>query len=186
MNEEHETEPEVILVDASDRPIGTAARLEAHQGEGRLHRAFSIFIFNVRGDLLLQRRSANKPLFARLWTNACCSRPRWGEDTAAAAHRRLREEFGFSTELREVFAFEYVAFDAESGLTEREFDHVFVGEFSGAPDPDSFEIADWKWVSPEDLTRDVEVCPEEFSPWFRVALEKGVLSYRPRALTTNI
>lgn len=172
MDDTYTNEPEVILVDENDRPVGTEKRLKAHEGEGQLHRAFSIFIFNAKGELLLQRRSAKKPLFAGLWTNTCCSHPLPGEKTIAAARRRLQEECGFTTELQEVFAFPYVARDTQSGLIEREFDHIFVGEFHGIPIPNPNEIDAMVWISLEELTRNVLTAPEEYTPWFRIALRR--------------
>src|SRR4051794_23646258 len=135
---------ELILVDEHDNPVGYSAKLAAHENGGRLHRAFSIFIFNSRGEMLLQRRAAGKYHFGGLWTNACCSHPRRGESTVDAAHKRLREELGLDTDLREIFSFTYRATDSVSGLTEHEFDHVFVGRFDGTPLPNAGEIDDWK------------------------------------------
>lgn len=173
MKDAYTREPEVILVDEQDRPVGTENRLRAHEGEGRLHRAFSIFIFNAKGELLLQRRAATKPLFAGLWTNTCCSHPLPGEETAAAARRRLQEEFGFTTDLEEVSAFAYAARDDRSGLTEREYDHVFVGAMRGTPSANPEEIDAWKWMSLEDLTQDILTSPESYTPWFRIALARN-------------
>ena len=121
---------QVILVDQQDNPTGSCEKLEAHQ-KGLLHRAFSVFIFNKKGEMLLQQRAVNKYHSGGLWTNACCSHPAEGEDTIAAAHRRLLEEMGFDTPVEKVFDFVYKA-DFDNGLTEYEFDHVFVGEYSGA------------------------------------------------------
>ena len=126
----------VVLVDEQDRPLGTAAKLEAHQSGGRLHRAFSVFIFDSAGRMLLQRRGAGKYHFGGLWTNACCSHPQRDEPVVEAARPRLREEFGFDAELTPAFTFIYRATDPASGLTEHEFDHVFFGRFDGEPHPD--------------------------------------------------
>lgn len=170
MNDQH-TE-EVILVDEFDRPIGFQGKLEAHRDGGKLHRAFSIFIFNGQGEMLLQRRSTGKYHFGGLWSNACCSHPRRGETLRDAVHRRLQEELGFDTELREVFSFTYTATDPRSGLTEREYDHVFIGEFDGVPRPHRDEVDDVRWLDPKEAQRDMGANPEKYAPWFRIAFPK--------------
>lgn len=163
---------ELILVDEHDNPVGYETKLRAHQDGGKLHRAFSVFIFNAAGEMLLQRRASGKYHFGGLWTNACCSHPRRGERTEDAARPRLRQEFGFEAELREIFTFIYRATDPTSGLTEHEFDHVFVGHFDGTPRPNAGEIAEWKWVSAADLLADVRARPTEYTPWFGLAVER--------------
>ena len=168
---ELEERQEIILVDGEDNPIGSASKLGAHR-EGRLHRAFSIFVFDPRGRMLLQCRAGTKYHFGGLWTNACCGHPRPGEDTPDAARRRLREEFGFETEIMELFRFTYRATDDASGLTEHELDHVFHGEFDGEPRPDPSEIDDWGWVEPDVILADLADNPERYTPWFRVAAER--------------
>jgi isopentenyl-diphosphate delta-isomerase len=165
---------ELILVDEHDNPVGYAPKLAAHQDGGRLHRAFSIFIFNAAGEMLLQRRASGKYHFGGLWTNACCSHPRRGQSTIDAAHLRLHEEFGFDTELSEQFTFIYRATDHASGLTEHEFDHVFTGRFDGQSKPNPEEIGEWKWVRPAELMAHVKARPEAYTPWFRVAIERVV------------
>jgi isopentenyl-diphosphate delta-isomerase len=160
----------VVLVDEQDRPLGTAAKLEAHQAGGRLHRAFSVFIFDSSGRMLLQRRGAGKYHFGGLWTNACCSHPQWDEPVADAARARLREEFGFDTALTPAFTFTYRATDPASGLTEHEFDHVFFGRYDGDPRPDPAEIDGWQWVDLPQLVSDVNAHAERYTPWFRIAL----------------
>jgi isopentenyl-diphosphate Delta-isomerase len=167
-----ENDDDLILVDEHGNAVGHAPKLAAHQHGGRLHRAFSVFVFNSRGELLLQRRAAGKYHFGGLWTNTCCSHPRWGQATADAAHFRLREEFGFDTDLREVFSFVYRATDPVSGLTEHEFDHVFVGRFDGTPAPNPEEIGEWKWVRPDELLADVRAYPESYTPWFKRVVER--------------
>ncbi len=147
-------------------------KLEAHGQAGALHRAFSTFIFDSDGRMLLQQRSREKYHFAGLWTNACCGHPRRGEGLLDAAHRRLGEEFGFDAPLEEIFSFVYHADDEQSGLTEREFDHVLVGGFDGEPVANPDEISDWKWVETSDLVNDVEKDPERYTAWFRLALER--------------
>lgn len=163
---------EVILVDEADRELGTADKLSAHQDGGRLHRAFSVFIFNSAGQMLLQKRSASKYHFGGLWTNACCSHPRPGETMALAARIRLKQEFGFTADLTPAFSFIYRAVDGASGLTEYEVDHVFLGRFDGEPAPDPQEIDEWKWVDRNGLSSDARAHPERYSPWFRIALQR--------------
>lgn len=167
---------ELILVDAHDRPVGFAPKLAAHLNGGILHRAFSIFIFNGAGEMLLQRRAAGKYHFGGRWTNACCSHPRRGETTADAAHLRLRHELGFDTELAEVFAFTYRATDPESGLTEHEFDHVLTGTFEGSPRANPNEVDEIRWISPADLRADLAARPDDYTPWFAIAFERVLAS----------
>lgn len=172
---------EVILVDEADREIGFAEKLAAHREGGRLHRAFSIVLFNGRGQMLLQRRARGKYHFGGLWTNACCGHPRRGESVAEAARRRLREELGVVAELREAFSFVYTASDGSSGLTEREFDHVLVGAFGGEPRPDPDEVDAVCWVDCGELERDVERRPERYTPWFsQLVARLGELRAEPR------
>lgn len=160
----------VILVDEADRPLGTADKMEAHRECAR-HRAFSVFVVSPAGDLLLQQRHEAKYHTGGLWTNACDGHPRPGEDVAAAAGRRLREEMGFSSPLEHLFSFTYeAAFD--DGLTECEFDHVYLGLFDGDPTPDPAEVAAWRWVGPEELGRAVAAHPEEYAIWLRLALPR--------------
>lgn len=168
----HVIAPNVILVDEADRVLGSHPKLSAHQNGGKLHRAFSIFITNNAGEMLLQRRSRAKYHFANLWTNACCSHPRPGEDLITAAGQRLREELGFTTPVRELFSFIYRAEDPVSGMTEHEFDHVLHGRFEGVPQPDANEIDEWKWVASERLVHDVSESPRLYTPWFCSALDR--------------
>ncbi len=165
---------ELILVDESDRPIGFEEKIKVHQDGGKLHRAFSIFVFNERGETLLQLRSAAKYHFGGLWTNACCGHPSRGESLEEAAHRRLKEELGFDTKLREVFSFTYTATDPKSGLTEREYDHVFVGEFNGVPCPSPKEIDGLRWLNARAVERDIAANPAAYTPWFAIALARVV------------
>ncbi|HEV3471368.1 MAG TPA: isopentenyl-diphosphate Delta-isomerase [Pyrinomonadaceae bacterium] len=160
---------QVILVDEADREVGTGGKLEAHR-EGALHRAFSVFVFDRRGRLLLQKRAAGKYHSGGLWSNTACGHPRPGEATAEAARRRLREEMNFDCELREAFGFVYRA-ELRGGLVEHEYDHVFVGVYDGEPSPDAAEVEDWKWLSVEELRRGLEAEPERYSPWLRLAVE---------------
>jgi len=164
----------VILVDTNDSPIGVAAKIEVHQHPPKLHRAFSVFIFDSAGRMLLQRRASTKYHFGGLWTNAACSHPQPGEDTQESAVRRLRAEMGIDVILTERLSFEYRAKDASTGLVEWEFDHVFTGTFDGVPDPDSAEVDEWRWVDHSELAREVRERPERFTPWFLIALSKIV------------
>jgi isopentenyl-diphosphate delta-isomerase len=172
---------DLILVDENDRPVGFAEKLAAHQDGGQLHRAFSVFIFDSAGRMLLQRRHPGKYHFGGLWTNACCSHPRRGEETEPAAHRRLREELGFDTPIRPLFTFVYRAHDAASGLTENEVDHVFVGRFNEDPKPNAEEVSECRWIEPTSLRADVAANPELYTPWFRKVFER-VLDEGPDAL----
>jgi len=161
-------EDHVILVDAADREVGTAPKLEAHRA-GLLHRAFSVFVFDHAGALLLQRRARAKYHSGGLWTNTCCGHPRPGEPVAAAARRRLREEMGFACDLTVVGTFTYRA-AVGGGLVENESDHVFVGRHDGVPVPDPAEIEAWKRSSVPDLLRALRRTPHHFTAWFPLAL----------------
>ncbi len=164
------SEEQVVLVDEQDRSIGTAEKLAAHRDGGRLHRAFSVFLFDASARMLLQQRAAAKYHFPLLWTNACCGHPRPGETVPDAAQRRVREELGVDVRLRPVFSFVYIAEDVPSGLTEREYDHVLVGRLQAEPAPSPDEIAALAWREPAELLRDVTAQPALYTPWFRKAL----------------
>lgn len=163
---------ELILVDEDDNVVGYDEKLAVHENGGRLHRAFSIFIYNSAGEMLLQQRAASKYHFGGLWTNACCSHPRRGETLADAVHRRLEFELGFDTELREVCSFVYRSEDPESGLVEHEYDHVFVGRHDGEPRPHPEEVGAWRWVDVARLRREIQQEPGRFTPWFQLALDE--------------
>jgi isopentenyl-diphosphate delta-isomerase len=165
MNEER-----VVLVDNDDHETGTEEKMKAHQ-KALLHRAFSVFIFSKKGQMLLQRRAAAKYHCGGLWTNACCSHPRPGETVEAAAHRKLRQEMGFDVPLKEIFSFIYRA-EFSNGLTEHELDHVLVGVFGGDPKPNIEEADDFEWVDTDWLSRDASLNPAKYTPWFRTALER--------------
>jgi isopentenyl-diphosphate Delta-isomerase len=158
----------VVLVDERDRIIGSEEKLRAHR-VGRLHRAFSIFVFNNRQELLLQRRSPSKYHSGGLWSNTCCGHPRPGEATDAAAMRRLNEEMGFACDLRERFSFLYRA-ELNDRLIEHDIDHVFVGRFSGRPAPNPKEVCDFQWLRLDELWPAMQTRPEAFTYWLRVAL----------------
>ena len=161
---------DVILIDENDAPIGTEEKLAAHQ-KGLLHRAISDFVFNSKGELLIQKRAHTKYHSGGLWTNTCCSHPAPGEDTAVAAHRRLQYEMGFDCELRRIGGLLYkTVFD--NSLTEHEYTHIFTGKYAGPVDkvnPD--EVEDWKWVAPDKLLDDMRKNPSAYTYWFKLALE---------------
>ena len=171
-------EEEIILVDEDDNPLGFETKLEAHRDGGKLHRAFSIFIFDSAGRMLLQRRARTKYHFGGLWANACCGHPRKDETLTDAANRRLGEEFGFQAQIEEAFTFIYRATDQNSGLTEYEFDHVFLGSFDGKPHPNPDEIGEWKWVKAADLVADLERNPQDYTPWFRISAARAIEHHR--------
>lgn len=158
---------EVVLVDAQDNPIGSMEKMEAHE-KGLLHRAFSVFIFDPLGKMLLQRRAYNKYHSPGLWTNACCSHPKPGDETIDAAYRRLQEEMGFICLLEEVSSFTYRS-EYENGLTEHEFDHIFIGTYSGGIRPNPAEVSEYKWAVPAEIDALLEYEPESFTSWFRIA-----------------
>lgn len=159
---------EVILVDEADMPLGKMEKMEAHR-KALLHRAFSVFIFNSKGEMLLQRRAAGKYHSPGLWANACCSHPRPGEDTLSAALRRLKEELGITTTLTKLFDFTYrSAYD--NGLTEFEFDHVFAGVYDDRDiRPDPSEVSDFCFRSLEDIQTDLQRSPAKYTTWFHLA-----------------
>lgn len=163
-------ETEVILVNERDQAIGVMEKMEAHQ-KGLLHRAFSIFIFDSEGRMLLQQRAAGKYHGAHLWTNACCSHPYPGEDVAAAAKRRLQEELGFTTVLEEIFSFTYKA-EVENNLIEHEYDHVFAGFYEGEIKPNEQEVEDYKYEEMTTLIHEIKDYPQKFTSWFKIAFPK--------------
>jgi isopentenyl-diphosphate delta-isomerase len=165
MKEEH-----VILVDQIDEPIGTMPKMEAHE-KALLHRAFSVFVMNEKGETMLHQRAADKYHSPLLWTNTCCSHQRVGESNIEAGKRRLQEEMGFVTELDELFSFIYKA-PFDNGLTEHEFDHVMIGNYGGEPNINPAEVADWKWMKPEDVKTDIEAHPDKYTAWFKIIFEK--------------
>ena len=159
---------EVILVDENDNEIGSMEKIEAHE-KALLHRAFSIFVFNDAGQMMLQRRALSKYHSPGLWTNTCCSHPRPGESLEDASSRRIVEEMGFSCSMKEIFNFIYkAAFD--HGLTEHELDHVFMADYNGIPEINPDEVAEWKWVNTDELLKDVKLNPDEYTVWFKIAL----------------
>ncbi len=158
---------EVILVNEQDEPIGAMEKMEAHK-RALLHRAFSVFIFNSKGEMLLQQRADRKYHSGGLWTNACCSHPKPGEDIRAAASRRLHEELGFSTELKKIFDFIYQS-PFENGLTEFEFDHVFFGIYDNVISPDTDEVKDYCFKSMDEIRSSLVSHPAKYTSWFHIA-----------------
>lgn len=158
----------VVLVDDQDKGMGMMEKMQAHV-EGRLHRAISVFIFNSNKHMLLQRRASSKYHSPGLWTNACCSHPREGETALEAATRRLYEEMRLAAKLLPAFHFIYQA-DMGNGLTEHEYDHVFIGVTDELPDPAEEEVWEWKYMSIDELRRDMEDNPDHYTAWFRICM----------------
>lgn len=161
---------QVVLVDEQDQEVGVMEKMEAHK-KALLHRAFSVFIFNSKGEMLLQQRAKIKYHSGGLWTNACCSHPGPGETVIDAAHKRLKEEMGFTTNLHKAFDFVYkTTFD--NGLTEYEYDHVLTGTYDGEIHPDSEEVEDYCFLSMEDLLSSLNTHPDRYTEWFKIALAR--------------
>jgi farnesyl-diphosphate farnesyltransferase len=160
---------EVILVNERDQVLGVEEKIKAHV-VGALHRAFSVFVFNSAGHLLIQERARTKYHSKGLWSNTCCGHPRITETTEQASRRRLNEEMGIDCELREVFAFMYRA-KLDDDLFEHEYDHVLVGTFDGEPCPNSEEVDNWKWAETTSLKLDIKENPQNYTYWFRISLE---------------
>ena len=166
-------EENVILVDALDNQLGLMPKMEAHE-KAVLHRAFSVFIFNDKGELMLQQRAAHKYHSPLLWTNTCCSHQRDGESNIEAGKRRLIEEMGFKTNLKEVFSFVYKA-PFDNGLTEHELDHVMIGNFNGPPTINPDEVASYKWMTLEAVKKDIELQPNIYTAWFKIIFKESYL-----------
>lgn len=160
----------VILVDETDKQIGLMPKLEAHQ-KAVLHRAFSVFVFNDKNELMLQQRALDKYHSPGLWTNTCCSHQRNGESNIQAGKRRLFEEMGFVTDLKESISFIYKA-PFDNGLTEHEYDHVMIGYYNDKPNINKDEVADWKWMALEDVKKDLNKHPENYTIWFSIIFDK--------------
>ena len=159
---------EVILVNEQDEQTGTIEKMEAHR-KALLHRAFSVFIFNEKGEMLLQQRAMGKYHSPGLWTNACCSHPRPGESVEEAAGRRLKEEMGIDVKIEKIFDFIYKT-EFDNGLTEFEFDHVYTGTYNGNLQPDKQEVKDYCFRSVADIEEDLKNRPEKYTSWFKIAL----------------
>jgi isopentenyl-diphosphate delta-isomerase len=161
---------QVILVNENDEQIGLMPKMEAHE-KAVLHRAFSVFIFNSNNELMLQQRAAHKYHSPLLWTNTCCSHQRDGETNIEAGTRRLQEEMGFTTSLKETTSFIYKA-PFDNGLTEHELDHIMIGYYEQAPVINPDEVEDWKWMPLEDVRTDIAAQPELYTAWFKIIFEK--------------
>jgi len=166
-------EENVILVDVLDNQLGLMPKMEAHE-KAVLHRAFSVFIFNDKGELMLQQRAAHKYHSPLLWTNTCCSHQRDGESNIEAGKRRLIEEMGFKTNLKEIFSFVYKA-PFDNGLTEHELDHVMIGNFNGPPTINPDEVASYKWMTLEAVKKDIELQPNIYTAWFKIIFKESYL-----------
>lgn len=162
----------VVLVDQNDQKLGLMEKQQAHIA-GLLHRAFSVFVFNSKGELMIQQRAASKYHSPTLWTNTCCSHPRDNETYEQAAHRRLEEEMGFDCELDYKFNFIYKA-HLENDLIEHELDHVFIGTFDDEPKLNPDEVMAYRWVELDDLKKDMEKNPQNYTAWFKIIFEHYV------------
>ncbi|MCP9201158.1 isopentenyl-diphosphate Delta-isomerase [Gramella sp. GC03-9] len=160
----------VILVNEKDEQIGLMEKIEAHE-KALLHRAFSVFVFNDRNELMIQQRALSKYHSPGLWTNTCCSHQREGESNIEAGKRRLMEEMGFTTDLKDTISFIYKA-PFDNGLTEHEYDHILVGNFEGEPNLNPDEVAAWKWVDMEELKADMKKNPQIYTEWFKIIFDK--------------
>ena len=162
----------VVLVDQDDQKLGLMEKQQAHVA-GLLHRAFSVFVFNSKGELMIQQRAASKYHSPTLWTNTCCRHPRDNETYEEAAHRRLQEEMGFDCELEYKFNFIYKA-HLENNLIEHELDHVFIGTFDEDPKLNPEEVMAYRWVELDDLKKDMEKNPQNYTAWFKIIFEHYV------------
>ncbi|MFK7954970.1 MAG: isopentenyl-diphosphate Delta-isomerase [Lysobacterales bacterium] len=158
---------QLVLVDGDDTPVGYASKADCHDGDGILHRAFSLFIFNDRGELLLQQRSGQKRLWPLYWSNSCCSHPRQGEELDEAIHRRLAQEMGMSSDLEYVYKFQYQANFGAAG-SENELCSVFLGHAEGEVHANVNEVESWRWISPSALNAEIAAAEEDFTPWFKM------------------
>ena len=163
-------EEQVILVNENDEKIGLMPKQEAHE-KGLLHRAFSVFVFNHKNELMLQQRALQKYHTPGLWANTCCSHQRDGESSLEAGKRRLFEEMGFVTELKETTSFIYKA-PFDNGLTEHELDHILIGKYDGEPKVNPEEVAAWKWMDMDDIKNDIQAQPEIYTAWFKIIFDK--------------
>jgi len=161
----------LILVDEQDNETGSCAKVDCHVGQGKLHRAFSVFLFNPAGELLIQQRSSQKMLWGGYWANSCCSHPRLGEDTQDAAHRRIKEELGVECQLTYLYKFVYHTEFGDVG-SEHENCHVYAGRFDGNVHADPEEIQEWCFVTPDELTAEIASNGDRFSPWLKLEWEE--------------
>lgn len=158
----------VILVNERDEWLGLADKMQAHK-TGLLHRAFSVFVLNDKNEMLIQRRAEDKYHSPGLWSNACCSHPRAGESTMAAAHRRMQEELGIECVIEEIFTYRYKA-DVGNGLIENEYDHIYIGTSNSVPTLNPEEVSDYQYISIDKLSEWMQAEPESFTAWFRLLL----------------
>jgi isopentenyl-diphosphate delta-isomerase len=163
-------EENVILVNQNDEQIGLMPKMEAHE-KAVLHRAFSVFVLNEKNEIMLQQRASQKYHSPLLWTNTCCSHQRDGETNIQAGSRRLFEEMGFETGLKELFHFIYKA-PFDNGLTEHELDHVMIGYYNDEPEINPDEVENWKWMSIEDVAKDIQLQPEIYTVWFKIIFDE--------------
>src|SRR5690554_5828639 len=170
-------EEQVVLVNEKDEKIGLMPKMEAHE-KGLLHRAFSVFVFNDKNELMLQQRAFDKYHSPGLWTNTCCSHQRDGESNIEAGKRRLNEEMGFVTDLSEVISFIYKE-PFDNGLTEHEYVHIMVGYYNGLPIIKPAEVANWKWMPLEEVKTDINNHPENYTAWFQIIFEKFYQHLKP-------
>ena len=167
----------VILVDSFDNEVGTMEKMDAHRFGGTLHRAFSVFVFNAAGEMLLQQRAISKYHSGGLYTNTCCSHPRPHEDISDAANRRLQEEMGMSCALQKIFSFEYKA-DLDHDLTEWELDHVFIGKSDSTPVINLLEVECFEYVTVDWLLKDLASRPNRYTEWFKASVDKVIAAQR--------
>lgn len=163
-------EEKVILVNENDEQIGLMEKIEAHE-KALLHRAFSVFVYNDKGEVMLQQRALSKYHSPGLWTNTCCSHQREGESNVDAGKRRLMEEMGFTTDLEESISFIYKA-PFDNGLSEHEYDYILIGKYNEEPNLNPDEVAAWKWMSLEDIQKDLKENPEIYTAWFKIIFDK--------------
>ncbi|WP_438961992.1 isopentenyl-diphosphate Delta-isomerase [Nonlabens sp.] len=161
---------QVVLVNELDEKVGLMEKIEAHE-KALLHRAFSVFILNDKNEIMLQQRAWSKYHSPGLWTNTCCSHQRDGESNIDAGKRRLMEEMGFSTNLKELFHFIYIA-PFDNGLTEHELDHVMIGHYNNDPVINPDEVASFKWMTAQDIKEDMDQRPEDYTEWFKIIFDK--------------
>jgi isopentenyl-diphosphate Delta-isomerase len=184
METHHNLNVNVVLVDKNDNEIGVMPKLEAHQ-KGVLHRAFSVFVFNSDGKILMQQRADGKYHSAGLWSNTCCSHPLPGESNNDAANRRLMQEMGITCTLTPIFSFIYKA-ELENDLIEHEFDHVFFGNFEGVPNINTDEVQNYKYMSLAELELDITIHPQNYTEWLKLCIEGVRTYYEYSKLETNL
>jgi isopentenyl-diphosphate Delta-isomerase len=174
----------LILVDEADREVGYLSKVKCHDGQGVLHRAFSLLIFNDAGELLLQQRAPSKRLWPRYWSNSCCSHPRRAESMETAIHRRLYEELGLRCPLQFLFKFQYQA-QFESAGSEQELCSVFIGRSRDPVRTDPGEIMAWRWILPEALQAELAAEADKFTPWFKMEWARVWRDHRPAVLALS-